>query len=131
MLFDRRMLEIAGIQLALCKDLASTLVELSHNRRSINLLNKVALECDLRAGIKGGSRINFTPPYDELAHSRAMYRLEAVNDDISHVNELKSVFCTLTTEVKVLPCLWSRFSDDVVACELWWADIRTSAEFNL
>jgi hypothetical protein len=123
------MLEVASVQLNLCKDLALTLVELFRNRRAIFVCNNAALESDSRAGIKGGQLLNFTPPYDESEHSRAMNRLDAVSDDILHVDGLKALFCSLTKEVSILPCLRSRFSHDVMACESWWTVIRTS-QFN-
>lgn len=121
------MLQTAGKQLQRCKELSQTLMELEATRRSAARAIKTARECDSRASSRRPSlEANDDPEYDETAFFRAKEKVSGVIDDLSHVKELEGLFCTLTDEVKVLPCLLSRFSEDVSECEAWWTDIRTS-----
>ena len=125
------MLTAASKQLQRCKELAQTLMELEATRRSAARAIKTARECDSRASSRRPSvEESEEAEYDEKNFQRAKEKVCGVIDDIAHVKELEGLYCTLTDEVRVLPCLLSRFSHDVTACESWWTDIRTSPSLS-
>jgi hypothetical protein len=125
--FDRRMLNTAEKHLLKCKDLSKTLVEIECNRRSSAKSAEISRECDARTSSRRGnsSEVEYAR-FDPGALERAQEKYSGIVDDIIHVKELEGMFCTLTEEVKVLPCLLSRFSQDFKECENWWTEIRTS-----
>ena len=103
------------------------LVELESSRRSSALEARTTRECDSRCSSRRNSAAEEEiAPFDESALPRALVKRNGIADDVSHVKELQSIYCTLTEEVKVLPCLLSRFTDDLCECEDWWTQIRTS-----
>jgi hypothetical protein len=129
--FDRRMLVAADTHLKHCKELSQTLVELEANRRSADMAAKTSRECDSRLGSRRSSLVDSgVLPYDELTHRKAIDRVGGIMDDIGHVRDLQEIFCTLTEEVRILPCLLSRFSDNVTDCEAWWTEVRTSPKLS-
>ena len=129
--FDRRMLNTAEMQLVKCKDLSKTLLEIECNRRSSAKSAQTSRECDARFPTKcsGLSETEY-PRYNPEALRRAEEKYTGIIDDLIHVKELEGMFCTLTEEVKVLPCLLSRFSHDLKECEHWWTEIRTSEKLS-
>jgi hypothetical protein len=125
--FDRRMLHAAELQLARCKELSQTLVELEHTRKSASIAGMTTRECDSRYSSRRTSiGEEESVPYNESRLETARNKLAGLLDDIAHVRELQSLYCTLTHEVKILPCLLSRFREEVSECEEWWTEIRTS-----
>lgn len=128
--FDRRMLQVADKQLTRCKELSQTLLELEHTRRAAAVAARTTRECDSRCSSRRGSLVEeeFSIEYDETRLAIAKEKLSGILDDMTHVRELQSLYCTLTNEVKILPCLLSRFREDVSECEEWWAEIRSSTK---
>jgi len=127
--FDRRMLATAEKQLQRCKDLSKTLVELEATKRSRALVLQTSRECDSRCSSRRGSAV-IEQPYTMEPLMRAQQKLDGIIDDLMHVKELSGMFCTLTDEVKVLPCLLSRLTADLRDCEEWWTEIRTCEQFS-
>jgi hypothetical protein len=129
--FDRKMLSVAEKSLIRCSELASTLVELQATRRHAALVMQTTRECDSRSS----SRRNSMPDdrgstqqgrYDPSDLIEAEEKLLGIKEDLRHVREISAVFGTLTPEVQILPCLLSRFTDNVCDCEDWWKAIRSS-----
>ena len=122
------MLQIAHKSLLRCKELATTLYELESTRRSAAMSVITSRQCDSRSS-RRSSRVDdedIYPTFIPENLTRAEEKLDGIIDDISHVKELQSIFCSLTDEVRVLPCLYARFSDNVSCCEEWWRMIRNS-----
>lgn len=125
--FDRKMLHVAEKHLMRCRDLAKTLVELESTRKSRQEAALSSRECDSRCSSRRPSMDpDSTPRFNPAALSHAQDKLRGIVDDILHVKELQGMYCTLTDQVKVLPCLLSRFTNELSECEEWWTDIRTT-----
>ena len=131
MYFDRRMLQAAEAQLKRCKELSQTLLELELTKKSVSTAAKTTRECDSRCSSRRSSMAEEqVEEYDESRLVMAKEKISGIIDDILHVRELQSLYSTLTNEVKILPCLLSRFREDVTECEEWWTEIRTSGKLS-
>jgi len=124
--FDRRMLSVSDKSLARCSELALTLVELQSTRHHAALVAQTTRECDSRSSSRRNSMVSDEGRYNPEELIVAEEKLKGIVEDIDHVRELASVFGTLTPEVQILPCLLSRFTDNVADCESWWKTIRSS-----
>jgi hypothetical protein len=121
------MLESADKGLKRCKELAETLVHLASTRQAVARSERSSRECDFLFSARRPS-VDVAPlpvEYDD-GYNQAMTRLGGINRDLRDLKEIQRSYCTLTNEVKVLPCLLSRFTDDVSECEQWWTEIRSS-----
>jgi hypothetical protein len=127
--FDRKMLSIADKSLTRCSELASTLVELQATRRHRAIVVKTTRECDSRSSSRRNSMTDDGVQdggYDPSNMIEAEEKLVGILEDIDHVRELANVFGSLTADIQILPCLLSRFTDNVCDCEEWWTAIRNS-----
>lgn len=121
------MLETADKWLKRCKDLAQTLLNLAGTRRAVARCDRSSKECDFLHSARRSS-IDLPPAVvqEDEGYSQAESRLEGIIRDLGDLKQLQGLFCTLTQEVKVLPCLLARFTEDVSECEEWWTAIRSS-----
>lgn len=129
--FDRRMLNAARRQLVRCKELAETSFQLEATRRSAARVEEVSRESDIiRSGKRREVEIATLRQYDDSRYEETFARLDGILYDLGLLKGFQNRYCTLTEEVKVLPCLYSRFhEDDVHDCETWWTEIRTTNKF--
>lgn len=121
--YDRRMLTVASSSLLRCRELASTVCDAIESKFSVH---RASLDVPSNRTPIGGQFTDEESVSYMANRVRVQSRLRGIQDDIDHVKELQSVFATSSGEVPVLPCLLSRFTDQVTQCEDWWKTIRSS-----
>ena len=127
--YDRMMLTAAEERLTVCKALSKVRVELGKNKQSSCLAALSSKEYDAqlpKSSRRAVSELIDTPRFDYETLHRAEDRLEKIIQDIAHVKELQTVYCTTTGSTKILPCIGSRFFDSCTDCDNWWTAIRGS-----
>lgn len=127
--FERKMFGVCLKYLVRCKELASILLELEKNKQAACLAALSSREFDaqiIKSSRKVPCIVDEPPMFDYETLDHAQRRLDGIEDDIAHVKDLQTIFCTTTGEAKILPCLGSRFSSDRADCAEWWTTIRTS-----
>jgi hypothetical protein len=123
--FDRRMFTRSGECFHAVRSLLESREKIEFARVSTAQLRRRDLEAD--RGTRHFSAVS-SGAVDESRLEAVRGRVGEVLDDLAHLDELNRVYCRLSREAPILPCLLSRFSPDVAPCEDWWREIRMNDE---